>query len=205
MLSVLRRVSWLWPVLIITVMLAVVMVRVWSGWATRPMAASAGEAEGILEADRADLAAWGVRIRRLQDRIDQTRHGLMALRTEAATKRDQVRVLDTMLETGRLTRCPDFLRGETTVRALQKIIAEAAGTSQASGERSARLHTAAAVARERLRAKLAARRRTVADEVKRLEQQADALRHRLGLQMADLARLQQQVEYRLDEPDGPRG
>lgn len=201
----LRRVSWLWPVLIVAGMMAVVMVRVWSGWATRPMAASTNVAEGIVEGERADLAAWGSRVRRLQAQLDRTRHRLMGLQTDVVIKREQVRTLDTMLATDRLTHCPDFLRNETTVRALQKIIGEAAGTSQADTDRSSRLHTAAAVARERLRAKLTALRNSLATQVTDLQQQVTALRHQLHLQRADLGRLQQQVQYRLDRPAGPSG
>jgi len=193
-----RQVRWIWPALLLASLAAIVVFRVWSGWATRPMVASTDRTEGRVEGDRADLAAAGRRLRLLQARAADTGRRLADLGAEIAAKRQQVRTLGEMLDAGRLTECPGFLRDKTTVRALQKILREAGRPAQAEGGRRSRLTTAAAVARERLRAKLSALRHQLAREVADLEARATTLRQERHLQEADLRRLRRQIHQRLD-------
>ena len=193
-----RQVAWIWPALLLAGLAAIVVFRVWSGWATRPMVASTDRTEGRVEGERADLAAAGRRLRLLQARAADTGRRLADLGAEVAAKRQQGRTLGDMLDGGRLTECPGFLRDKTTVRALQKILGEAGRPAQAEGGRRSQLTTAAAVARERLRAKLSALRDQLAREVADLEARATTLRQQRHLQEADLQRLRRQIDQRLD-------
>ena len=197
-----RHVAWIWPAILLAGVISIVAFRVWSGWATRPVVATADGTEGIIEGDGADLAAAARRVRQLQTKVDQAHRRLADLRTEAADKREQIRTLEAMLTTGRLTDSPHFLHSQTTVHALQKIIREAAGSTFVDADREARLNTAAVVARERLRAKLAA----LADELKQnlaeIDRQAATLRQHLRLQSTSLERLRRQIQERLNPPSG---
>jgi len=198
-----RHVAWIWPALLLAGLISMAALRVWSGWATRPMVASGDGTEGFIEGDGANLAPAARRLRQLQTEMDQTRRRLADLLAEAADKRQQVQTLDEMLTTGRLTDTPDFLRGRTTVRALQKIIREAGGSAFAGSDQESRLTTAALVARERLRAKLTA----LADELKQdlaeCEQRAATLRPQLHFQRASVRRLRGRIQERLDSPAAP--
>jgi len=193
-----QQIAWIWPALLLAGLAAIVVFRVWSGWATRPMVASTDRTEGRVEGEQADLAAAGRRLRLLQARAADSCRRLADLGAEVAAKRRQVRTLGEMLDAGRLTECPGFLRDKTTVRALQKILHEAARPAQAEGGRRSRLTTTAAIARERLRAKLSALRDQLAREVADLEARAATLRQQQRLQEADLQRLRRQINRRLD-------
>ena len=193
-----RHFAWIWPALLLAGLAAVVAFRVWSGWATRPMAASTDRADGRVEGERADLAAAGRRLRHLRQRLTDIRRRLADLQVKIADRRRHLRTLDEMLAGGRLTACPPVLRDETTVRALQKIIREAEEPAQAEDGRRSRLATAATIARERLRARLSALREQFAREVADLETGAEALRHERRLQEAGLRRLRRKVSERLD-------
>ena len=202
-----RHVVWIWPALLLAGLAAVVAFRVWSGWATRPMAASTDRADGRVEGERADLSAAGRRLRRLSHQLARTRRRLADFQADIADRRRHIRTLDGMLESGRLTECPPFLHDSTTVRALQKIIREAEGPAQAEGGQRSRLATAATIARERLRARLSAMRDRFAREVADLQARAAALRHERRLQEAGLRQLRRQISERLDgrsdQPDDP--
>ena len=202
-----RQIAWIWPTLLLAGLAAVVAFRMWSGWATRPMVASTGRTEGRVAGEQADLAAAGRQLRRLQVRATATASRLAAVQAELAAKHQQILTLDEMLDTGRLTECPPFLRDETTVRALQKIIREAGGPAQADAGQGSRLGTAAVIARERLRAKLSTIRSQLDREALDLEDRASALRHEQQLQEADLRQLRRQIDQRLDtrvtDPEAP--
>jgi len=74
-----RRVAWLWPVLLGAGLVFVVVLRMWSGWATRPMAASTPASEGIIGAGTDDTATVAQRIRQLETAVEQTRQALANL------------------------------------------------------------------------------------------------------------------------------
>ena len=192
-----RHTAWAWPAVLLAGLLAVVAIRIWSGWASGPAPSMATQADGIVAGRSDDLAAAARRIRLLQDQSGETRRRLAALQSDVSAKRQQARTLDAMLASDRLTDCPAFLRQQTTVRALQKIIREAADSGIAEAADQNRLNTAAAVARERLRRKLEALRSQLTDDISRTEDPAAALRQRLHLQVAELQRLRRQVQREL--------
>jgi len=199
-----RQMAWAWPVVLVAGLLLVAAIRVGSDWADVPAPTLATETEGIVAGRSDDLAAAARRIRLLQDRSGDTRRRLVALQSEVASKRQQMATLDAMLAADRLTDCPAFLRKQTTVRALQKIIREAADSGVTEAADQNRLDTAAAVARERLRRKFEAIRSQLADEVGHLDAQAAALRKQLRLETADLERLRRRVERQLQGRAHPR-
>ena len=192
-----RHTAWAWPAVLLAGLLAVVAIRIWSGWASGPTPSMATATDGIVAGRSDDLAAAARRIRLLQDQSGETRRRLAALQSDVSARRQQVRTLDAMLASNRLTDCPAFLRQQTTVRALQKIIREAADSGIAEAADQNRLNTAAAVARERLRRKLEALRSQLTDDISRTEAPAAVLRQRLHLQMAELQRLRRQVQRQL--------
>lgn len=192
-----RHGVWAWPLLLAAGLAFVAAVRLWPGWASRPVSSLASEGGGVVAGDRADLAASARRLRTLQDETGRTREQLAAVQAEAVAIQEQVAILDEMLLTDRLTFCPDFLRDQTTVRALQKIMREAADTAPPQAADQNNLSTAAAVARERLRAKLEALRDQLADRTTALDQQAADLRQRLLLETTELQQLQRKVDLEL--------
>ena len=192
-----RHTAWAWPAVLLAGLLAVVAIRIWSGWASVPTPSMATQADGIVAGRSDDLAAAARRIRLLQDQSGETRRRLAALQSDVSAKRQQARTLDAMLASNRLTDCPAFLRQQTTVRALQKIIREAADSGIAEAADQNRLNTAAAVARERLRRKLEALRSQLTEDISRLQTRTAALRQQLHLQTAELQRLRRRVERQL--------
>lgn len=198
MLRLNRRIAWVWPVLLVAGLVFVVAFRTWSGWATRPMAASTDAAEGVIKGHADDAAAVARRIRQLEAAIEQTQQALADLAATATRKREQADTLRTMCESDQLTECPPFLHEDATVRALQKIIREADGATPAGDDRQARLATAAAVARERLRARLTALHDQLRNEIVDVEERAAVLGQRLRIESRDLPRLRQQMDRRLD-------
>jgi len=184
-----RRIAWVWPLLLVAGLISVVTFRMWSGWATRPMAASPGTAEGIIGGDTEDAAGASRRLQQLRQSVAETQQALADLAAATARKRDQAETLRHMREANRLTECPPFLHEDATVRALQKVIREADRPVPAGDDGQARMAAAAAVARERLRARLAALERQLRDEISNLEDRAAALRQRLHLESRDLERL----------------
>jgi hypothetical protein len=199
-----RQIAWFWPALLLAGLVAVAAFRMWSGWATRPMVASDTVTDGRVTGEASDLAAAGRRLRLLHGRRAATAARLADLRTDIATRRHQTRTLEEMLAGGRLTDCPPFLRENTTVLALQKIIREAGGAAQADAGRDPRLTTAAVVARERLRAKLLALHDQLDGEVADLEARAAVLRQKQRLQETAADEMRRRIEERLDgRTDGP--
>lgn len=192
-----QHITWIWPAVLVVGLALVVTIRLWSGWAERPMASLASETDGVVSGESDGLVAAARRIRALQSQSAATRQQLAALQKDSSAKRQHAATLDTMLASDRLTDCPDFLRQQTTVRALQNIIREAADTTPSESPDQSRLNTAAAVARERLRTKLEALRSQLAEEIGDLETQATTLRQRLQLQTAELERLQRQAKRQL--------
>jgi hypothetical protein len=203
-----RQIAWFWPALLLAGLAAVAAFRMWSGWATRPMVASDAAADGRVAGEASDLAAAGRRLRLLHARQTATAARLADLRTDIATRQHQTRTLEEMLAGGRLTDCPPFLRENTTVRALQKIIREAGGAAQTDTGRDPRLTTAAVVARERLRAKLLALRDQLDREAADLEAQATVLRQQQRLQETAADEMRRRIEEQLDGlsagPNTPR-
>lgn len=192
-----RHAAWIWPALLVTGLVLVALTRLWSGWAGRPESTMGAEVHGVVTADANDLAAIARRIRTLQEERSRTREQFTALAARAADCRQHVAALDDMLASGRLTECPVFLREETTVRALQKIIREASGSEAAGQPAESQLSTAGAVARERLRARLEALRDQLRAETATLDARTEALRLELDLQATQIEALQGNVLERL--------
>jgi len=192
-----RYVAWAWPVVLLAGLLAVTAVRIGSGWGSGPRPTLGMETDGIVAGRSDDLAAVARRVGLLQEESGETRRRLAALQGAVASKRQQAATLGAMLASDRLTDCPAFLRKQTTVRALQKIIREATDTGMTEAADENRLDTAAAVARERLRRKLEAIRSEWADDITRLDARAAALRKQLHLETSELERLRREVRRQL--------
>ena len=197
MLWLRRHAAWAWPAVLVAGLLGVVAIRIWSGWSEEAMTPMATETEGVIVGESDGLAALARRIRDLQDTSGETRGRLSVLQKDVGARRQHVATLDAMLASDRLTDCPAFLRQQTTVRALQKIIREAADSPRPERGDQSLLSTAAAVARERLRGKLTMLRHQLLEEIADLESQTATLRQRLHLQTTELQRLQRQVRQDL--------
>lgn len=181
-------------------------VRLFSAWHGGPAPAVAGDGRGIIAATDSlsdpgtlangqSLASAARRIRLLQEGLNDTRGRLAKAETEAALLRDRAATLDRMLAGDTLTDCPLFLHDETTVRALQGILREAAAGTDA----------AATIARQRLRQRLAVLRDKMAQEAGDRGAEADALHGRLRQQADDLETLQQSLMSRLSEAQAGPG
>ena len=193
-----RHMAWAWPAVLLAGLLATAAIRLWSDWASGPVPSLAAQTDGVVAGESDDLATAARRFRLLQDQSGETRGRLAALQSDVSAKRQQVRTLDAMLASNRLTDCPAFLQQQTTVRALQKIICEAADTGVTEAADQSRLNTAAAVARERLRRKLEAIRSQLAEDIDHLEAQATATRHQLHFQTAESQRLRRRLQRQLE-------
>jgi len=182
-------------------------VRLFSAWEGGPAPAVAGDGRGIIAATDSpsdpgtlangpSLASLARRIRLLQEDLNDTRGRLAKAETEAVLLRDRVVTLDRMLAGDSLTDCPLFLHDETTVRALQGILREAAagGTD-----------AAATIARQRLRRRLTVLRDQMAQEAADRQAEADALHGRLRQEADDLETLQQSLMSRLSEAQAGPG
>ena len=188
---------WFWTALLLAALASIVIVRVWSGWAGRPVTSAAADDHGRITADADSLTAMAHRMRGLQDESRRTRDQLTAAEADAEARRGEIEVIDRMLDSGRLTDCPAFLSEQTTVRALQKIIAEANSQPAPGNAPAGNLNTAALVAQERLRRKLQSIREEADEELKTLSRQAQALRELLARQVHELDDLGRELQRRL--------
>jgi len=182
----------IWPAAVLAALGLVVLIRLGSGWTDGTPASAGGDRGGVVTA-APDSLATARRIRLLEDEAGRTREQLASVQTETSIRQERVTVLDEMLASDSLTDCPGFLKDETTVRALQKIIREASDTSRPSEDNPSRLNTAATVARERLRQKLNGLRDQLNQELGKLESQAGVLRQQLRAQTEALDVLQRQI------------
>jgi hypothetical protein len=182
----------IWPAAVLAALGLVVLIRLGSGRTDGTPASADGDRGGIVTA-APDSLATARRLRLLEDEAGRTREQLASVQTESSIRQERVAVLDEMLATDSLTDCPGFLKDETTVRALQKIIREAADTSHPADDNPSRLNTAATVARERLRQKLNGLRDRLNQELGKLESQAQVLRQQLRAQTEALDVLQRQI------------
>jgi chromosome segregation ATPase len=182
----------IWPAAVLAALGLVVLIRLGSGWTDGTPASAGGDRGGVVTA-APDSLATARRIRLLEDEAGRTREQLASVQTETSIQQERVTVLDEMLASDSLTDCPGFLKDETTVRALQKIIREASDTSRPSEDNPSRLNTAATVARERLRQKLNGLRDQLNQELGKLESQAGVLRQQLRAQTEALDVLQRQI------------
>ena len=196
MLSLRRRAVWAWPAVLVAGLGLILVFRLVDGPSRSSASSPAGGSSGVVAGEPSDLAAAARRLRLLQAQVSQTRDQLAALQTQARGIRQQIITLDEMLAGDSLTDSPGFLRDDTSVRALQKIIREAA-SSPATSDKPDRLGTAAVVARERLRSKLESLREHLTHEAAALDAQSDALRQRLRLQSDEVEHLQRQVQKEL--------
>jgi hypothetical protein len=185
-----RHAVLVWPALVLAGVGLVVLVRVGSEWVDRPLTSPAAAGHGVVTA-QPDAMATARRIRLLRDEEAKTREQLAAVQTQTALRQERIATLDEMLTSDSLTDCPPFLRQETTVRALQKIIREASD-GPAGGDQN-RLNTAATVAHERLRQKLEVLRSQLVQELGNLEARSETLRQCLRLQTEELELLERQI------------
>jgi hypothetical protein len=198
-----RHSTWIWAVSIVAGIVVVLGVRVASEHPTPSTAGTRlwrvpdGPSRGVITGESSDLATAARRARVLQDQVGQMRQELASLQTEAITRRQRIAAINEMLAGDSYTDTPVFLREDTTVRALQKIIREAAGSPDPSATQQDRLSTAATVARERLRAKLEALREQLAGEASDLDARAESLRQRVRLQSEEAERLQREMQKEL--------
>jgi len=182
----------MWPAAVLAALGLVVLIRMGSGWTDPPPLSANADHRGVVTAEP-DAMATARRLRLLEDQAGQTRGQLAAVQTETAVRRERIAALDEMLASDSLTDCPGFLRDETTVRALQKVIREASDSSRPLDDGQSRLNTAATVARERLRQKLEGLRHQLTQELARLEAQGETLRQKLRTQTEELDLLQRQI------------
>jgi len=187
-----RHATLMWPLAVLIILGLLVLIRIGPGWATRPLAPPQAEAHGVVTAG-ADAMATARRIAQLQGEAGRTREQLAAVQTQTSVRRERIATLEEMLASDSLTDCPNFLKEETTVRALQKIIREASETVRPPADDQNRLSIAATIARQRLRQKLEGLRDQLQQELGRLESQAEALRERLRLQTEELDLLDRQI------------
>ena len=192
-----RHARWAGSVALLAVLVLLIVVRLGSEWGDRTPAPANADSGGVVAGQPDSLTLTAQHIRLLQDEVMRTRERLAALQTDSSVRRDRIAALDEMLAADCLTPCPDFLREETTVRALQKIIREAADSAGPPTTVQTPLHTAATVARERLRTKFQVLRGQLVQEINALETQADSLRNSLHLQTDELERLQRQANRQL--------
>lgn len=192
-----RHAKWAWPAALVVGVLVAAAVRFWPGPEKSP--AEGGPRAGIAAATPSDLASAARRLRFLQDQMNRLREELSAAQTEAALRRSRAAAIDEMLARGAMTEAPPFLHDDTTVRALQKIMREAAEAPAAPASQPDRLGTAASVARERLRSRLEALREQHRREAADMDGQAEALRRRLQLLSADIRQIHRQITRELDD------
>lgn len=187
-----RHATLMWPLAVLTILALVAVVRLGPGWANRPLASPQAGAHGVATAGP-DALATARRISQLEGEAGRTREQLAAVQTETSRRRERIVTLDEVLVTGSLADCPSFLKDDTTVRALQKIIREASESVGTPADGQDRLNTAATIARQRLRQKLESLRDQLQQDLGRLDSQAEALRQRLRLQTEELDLLERQI------------
>jgi hypothetical protein len=195
--SLKRHATWLWLAALVVSVALVATLRMESGPSGLPPKAATADTSGVVAAGPNDLAAIARRLQLLQGRSAQVREQLATLQTEGATRRQQIAALDAMLAADSFTECPSFLSEDTTVRAFQKIIREAASATGPDESDHDRLNTAATVARERLRGKLEVRRDQLSREAADLNTQSEDLRQRLRIQSEEIDLLDRQVREEL--------
>jgi hypothetical protein len=191
-----RHAKWAWPIALVAGVLLIVCARFWPG-SPRDARSDGGLRSGVAAGQASDLASAARRVRFLQEQVNRTRQQLVTLQTEAATRRGQVAAINEMLVTDSLSECPPFLRDDSTLRALQKIVREAAESTASGDAGHDRLNTAASVARERLRSKLDALREVLAREAADLDTQAEALRQRLHQLAGEVEQIQRDIHREL--------
>jgi len=188
---------WLWLAALVVSAALVATLRTESEPSGLPPGADPANTRGVVASGPNNLAALARRLQLIQGRSVQVREQLATLQAEGATRRQQIAALDAMLAADSFTECPPFLSEDTTVRALQKIIREAASATGPDESDHDRLNTSATVARERLRRKLEVRRDQLSREAADLNTQAEDLRQRLRIQSEEIDHLDRQVREEL--------
>lgn len=152
---------------------------------TAPHAATEGTAAGS-----APLARLARQVRLGQEALRQRHEQLDRLSSRSAQVAARIATLDAMLADGRLTESPGFLEKESSVRALQGILREAAAETPRTDADRQRLHMTADIARERLGQKLGALRGEAAAEAARAAEEAEALRDDIRRRTCEIEDLQ---------------
>lgn len=193
-----RLLRWSLPLLAVVAVLALVFsIHYFSAGPDSVVAASSDGDRGRAALRSSDLAALARRLKALQDQTTALRQQLATAQAQAEVARDHAGALDSMLSGNMLTPTPGFLRDETTVRALQGIIREAAGSEGPAKGSQDRIDTAATIARERLKQKLETLRDNLQQEATCLETQAEDLQERIRNQSAEMETLQAGINRHL--------
>jgi len=187
--------TWAWSAALPVGIVLALAVRVLSGWGSEPAAGQPPAAAPVAPpAD--DLATTAGRLCQLQAETSAARQQLLGLQAQATARRQEIAALDRMLADGSFTQSPEFLKDETTVRALQRIVREAAAS--APGDDNADMNAAAAaVARDRLTRRLEVLRDQRLDQLQTIQSQAETVRVHLRERAGEMEALQQQVRQQL--------
>jgi hypothetical protein len=196
-----RHVAWAWLVALAAGMVVVAALRLGPDNSGSPSEA-VGDAGNVVPGPSGALAATAQRLRLLQMQVTRLREQMAAVQAEATDRHERLAAIDGLLCDESYTECPPFLQEDTTFRALQKIVREAAGSPTPAAGGEERLSTAAAVARERLRAKLELMRDQLTQEASDLDTQTDLLRLRLHSQAEEVEHLQALMQDQLQSDPG---
>lgn len=168
---------------VLTVLAGVAGLRLATPWLGGSPQASAQANDRAAEDDAAGPADASPALADLARRLQSERLALAAARkrvaallAEAEACDRRAALLHEMLEAGRLTEEPAFLREEASVRALQGLLREVSVRSAPTGAERDRLSDAEAIARERLRLKLRLLEGAMEAEARRRRDEAAALR-----------------------------
>lgn len=191
-----RLVRWSLPLLAVMAVLALVAsIHYFQAVPADAVAADGDHGRAALRSS--DLATLARRYKALEDQTTPLRLQLAAAQAQATVARDHASTLNSMLDGNSLTQTPLFLQDESTVRALQGIIREAAGPEGPGRAAEDNLGTAATIARERLRQKLETLRESLDQQATRLETQAGELVERIRNQSAEMEMLRSDINRRL--------
>ncbi len=193
-----RHAAWAWLVVLVVGVLVAAALRLGPERTGVPSSAAATDTDGFVPGEPGTLAATAQRVHNLQIQVSRVREQLAAVQTEADDRRQRIAAIDALLSEDGYAECPAFLQEDNTVRALQKIIREAAGATRPDSSGEERLSTAAAVARERLRSKLSVMRDQFLEEAADQDAQAEVLRQQVRQQTEEVEYLQRVMQQELD-------
>jgi hypothetical protein len=198
-----RHAAWAWSAVLLIGLTLMVLIRLGSAPPARTAAGPPGDSRGVVTGDSDTPPGAAERLQTLQEQAAAVREQLAAAQADLALRRERAATLAEMLATDSLAECPPFLREDTTVRALQKIIRDAAAAQGPLVSDLGSMNTAATVARERLRNKIEALRDEMGQELLGMETKIEGLRRQLRLATDEMENLlQKRQQSRLAPPPG---